>query len=204
MTDAQYEDNGEHLEAEFALLDLLLRREVLCTRLPPASEPQFFKGVYLSEAEIDGLLGERSSPGGEPQLAALLDELRSAASALRLEIEARQRAALERGVFLALPHLARLFGLTPFETRAAAICLALEADLKYEKLYAFLQDDITRKRPSVDLILRLLCEAPAGDGEEVSGGRLRRRAGRPTACRRLGARARKPAGFRARATRSRA
>jgi len=161
MTDAPYEDNREHLEAEFALLDLLLRREVLCTRLPPASEPQFFKGVYLSEAEIDGLLGEPSSPGGEPQLAALLDELRSAASALRLEIEARQRAALERGVFLALPHLARLFGLTPFETRAAAICLALEADLKYEKLYAFLQDDITRKRPSVDLILRLLCEAPA-------------------------------------------
>ena len=51
---------------------------------------------------------------------------------------------------------------------AVAVCLALEVDLKYEKLYAFLQDDITRKRPSVDLILRLFTSA--------AGERLRARA----------------------------
>src|SRR5262249_52764688 len=38
-------------------------------------------------------------------------------------------------------------------------CLAPELDLKYEKLYAYLQNDVTRKRAIVDLILNLLCSS---------------------------------------------
>jgi AAA+ superfamily predicted ATPase len=34
-------------------------------------------------------------------------------------------------------------------------------DRKYDQLYAYVQDDITRKRPSVDLVLELLCETEA-------------------------------------------
>lgn len=130
MRATAYENNWEHLSAEFALLDLLLRREVLRAQSPP-------------------------------DVGAQLEELNRAAAALRVEIDARVRSSRERGVALALPHLARLFGLTPFETGAVVVCLALEADLKYEKLYALLQDDPTRKRPSVDLILRLLTPAAA-------------------------------------------
>ena len=42
------------------------------------------------------------------------------------------------------------------------IALAPELDLRYERLYAYLQDDVTRRRPSVDLALNLLCPT-AGD-----------------------------------------
>ena len=41
------------------------------------------------------------------------------------------------------------------------IALAPELDLRYERLYAYLQDDVTRKRPSVDLALNLLCPSAA-------------------------------------------
>jgi SpoVK/Ycf46/Vps4 family AAA+-type ATPase len=37
------------------------------------------------------------------------------------------------------------------------ICLAPEIDPRYERLYAYLQDDVTKRRPSVDLVLNLLC-----------------------------------------------
>jgi SpoVK/Ycf46/Vps4 family AAA+-type ATPase len=37
------------------------------------------------------------------------------------------------------------------------LALAPELDLRYERLYAYLQDDVTRKRPSVDLALNLFC-----------------------------------------------
>jgi SpoVK/Ycf46/Vps4 family AAA+-type ATPase len=37
------------------------------------------------------------------------------------------------------------------------IALAPELDLRYERLYAYLQDDVTKKWPGVDLILNLLC-----------------------------------------------
>ena len=36
------------------------------------------------------------------------------------------------------------------------MCLALEADLRFERLFAYVQDDVTKRRPRVDLALRLL------------------------------------------------
>jgi hypothetical protein len=53
--------------------------------------------------------------------------------------------------------LQELFQLSPLDLDVLLICLAPELDLKYEKLYAYLQDDVTKKRPSVDLCLTLLC-----------------------------------------------
>ena len=73
-------------------------------------------------------------------------------------IEARRTASLHAGVYLSLPYLAQLFQLTAFEEQCLLVCLAPELDRKYEKLYAYLQDDVTRKKPSVDLVLKLLCE----------------------------------------------
>jgi hypothetical protein len=57
-----------------------------------------------------------------------------------------------------LPILAQLFHLTRFEEQCLILCLAPELDRKYEKLYAYLQDDVTCKKPSVDLVLNLLCQ----------------------------------------------
>jgi SpoVK/Ycf46/Vps4 family AAA+-type ATPase len=65
---------------------------------------------------------------------------------------------------LAVPRLARLgraFGLTPFDLDTILVALAPELDLRYERLYAYLQDDVNRRRPSVDLALNLLCATAA-------------------------------------------
>ncbi len=53
--------------------------------------------------------------------------------------------------------LARAFNLSTFDLDVVLIVLAPEIDLRYERLYAYLQDDVTRRRPSVDLALNLLC-----------------------------------------------
>jgi hypothetical protein len=53
--------------------------------------------------------------------------------------------------------LGQAFLLPPFAMSIIVIALAPEVDLRYERLYAFLQDDVTRKRPTVDLVLNLLC-----------------------------------------------
>jgi hypothetical protein len=49
------------------------------------------------------------------------------------------------------------FGLSGFDVEVLVIALAPEVDLGYGRLYAFLQDDVSRRRPSVDLVLNLLC-----------------------------------------------
>jgi hypothetical protein len=59
-----------------------------------------------------------------------------------------------------LQKLQDIYSLTLFDLSALVVVLAPEVDLRYERLYAYLQDDVTRKRPTVDLVLNLLsCSA---------------------------------------------
>lgn len=151
-----YENNWDYLMAELGLLDLALGREVLQARHNFAHDQrEGFAGLFISEQEVDRLLGHAPEPQVEPPA-----KLLKAIDARRKEIERRKKASLKQDVYLALPRLAQLFGLTPFEEQTVLICLAPELDLKYEKLFAYLQDDITKKRPTIDLILKLLCTTP--------------------------------------------
>lgn len=61
--------------------------------------------------------------------------------------------------------LAERFRLTGFDLGVLIIALAPEVDLRYERLYAFLHDDVNRQRPTVDLALTLLSASP---GEKLA------------------------------------
>jgi hypothetical protein len=54
-----------------------------------------------------------------------------------------------------LDRLAEWFSLSPFELDVVLIALAPELDLRYERIYGFLQDDASRRRATVDLALNL-------------------------------------------------
>ncbi len=58
-----------------------------------------------------------------------------------------------------LAWLGRAFGLTAFDIDVLLVAIAPELDLRYERLFAYLQDDVTRRRPSVDVALNLLCHS---------------------------------------------
>jgi len=49
------------------------------------------------------------------------------------------------------------FSLTTFDLDVLLIAIAPAVDSCYDRLYAYLQDDVTKKQPSVDLALNLLC-----------------------------------------------
>jgi hypothetical protein len=53
--------------------------------------------------------------------------------------------------------LAETYALTPFQIAVRIIVLAPKLDLKYERLCVYLQDDVGKMRPGVNLILGLLC-----------------------------------------------
>jgi hypothetical protein len=136
-------------------LDLRLRLavEALRTELTErARDP--FRGLYISESDVDTLL----------------------ASAPPAELARRHLAKPAGWASPRLRRLAELFELDPFEQDALLVCLAPDVDLRYERLYAYLQDDVTRRRPTVDLVLRLLTpslEERARAREAFSpGGRL--------------------------------
>ncbi|WP_322746323.1 ATP-binding protein [Nostoc sp. LEGE 12450] len=57
----------------------------------------------------------------------------------------------------ALAWLQETFELSTFDLDILAISLAPELDRHYERVYAYLQDDMSSKRPTVDMVLNLLC-----------------------------------------------
>ncbi len=155
-----YCDNYEHLADELRRLDMLIRLRAMTLRLHNQAFPeaQAQRAVYITPEEVAWLLAQNVTPRPEDTAVA---EVRADLARLGTVIAGRVERSRQVGQFLALPQLGHLFGLSAFELEALVICLAPELRRKYDRLYAYLQDDITRKRPSVDLVLELLCETEA-------------------------------------------
>jgi MoxR-like ATPase len=166
-----YPTSLQHLLAELERIDLLIQVQVGRARQVQAAEEPF-PGLYLSEQEVDALLEQ---PLGLPHWATVpgplsTAEVQAALERIRAGIAQRKAASARRGITLRLDELARLFQLTPIDVDALLICLAPELDLRYQRLYAYLQDDMTRAHPSVDLALNLLC--PSLEAKLAARGRF--------------------------------
>jgi hypothetical protein len=152
-----YAHSSDHLLAELERIDLLIRSRVAHLRRVQ-SEDEHFRGLYISEREVDALLAR---PLGEPQWLhgsdrGQLIDVDAALRELAQTTACRRAASAEHGIDLRLDRLARTFRLDAFDIDVLLVCLAVEIDLRYEKLYAYLQDDVTKKRPSVDLAIHLV------------------------------------------------
>ena len=151
-----YANQFEHLHDVLKWLDLVIQLEVvkLRSRGQPFQQLAVNQQVYISHEEVDWLLSEVSLPDSESDE---LGQLHHRIAQLWQQMQARVAISLEQGIFLPLIQLARTFKFSLFEMQAVVICLAPELHRKYDRLYAYLQDDITRKKPSIDLVLALLC-----------------------------------------------
>ncbi len=159
-----YRTSVEHILGELERLDLLIRVQVARAREAIASDDGWH-GLYISEQEVDRLVDQ---PTGLPAWATAKgplhqDDVRRQFQRMSAHVTRLKQESLRRGVTLRLDELAAKFQLEPFDVDALLICLAPELDLRYERLFGYLQDDVTRKRPSVDLILNLL--SPSGQAK---------------------------------------
>lgn len=148
-----YKNNLEHLLNELNRIDLIVRAHYGKCK-SDHQEGDYLQGLYVSEDEVNSIL--QASPyelKAEAQTDAELEKIK----ALTGEINARKTESLKQGKQLRLHILSELFHLQPLEVDALLICLVPELDLRYEKLYSYLQNDVTKKRPTVDLVLKLLC-----------------------------------------------
>jgi SpoVK/Ycf46/Vps4 family AAA+-type ATPase len=154
--------NLEHLQAELARLDVLLRRQVRRWQLAGQDPADAFRGLYVSDAQAEALLDRPFGTSWGDTIALDPEELQAFAEA---EKEAAQQAKelaetiRRQGQTPRLDQLAMAFDLDQFEIDPLLICLAPALDLRYERLYGYLQDDITRRRPSINLVLDLLVES---------------------------------------------
>jgi ATP-dependent 26S proteasome regulatory subunit len=152
------EVNRNCLRAELHRLRLLLQRRVLWLRRQWQHDPlQNYQGLVISDAQADWLLAgeDRQAESRfyreDPEAAAIS---RSIAETER-ELAEQAQALMEAGTPPALEVLVHLFGLTPFERDVLLLCLAPELDPTFERLYAYVQDDVSRKYATPHLALTL-------------------------------------------------
>lgn len=160
-----FPNGGEHLLAELERLRWLLRAEVLRMRAANLLTDNQFRGLYVSDEQVDAILSATSAetPGSNGALSGLRDirALDSQAAECKARISARCAASGAAGIALPLERLAKLFSLSALERDAMLIGVAPEIDPSFETLYSYAQNDVTRKRPTVGLMLRLLGGSPA-------------------------------------------
>ncbi len=149
----------QHLQAELLRIDLLIRRQVLCWQKAGQDPRDAFRGLYISDSEA-ALLMEHPLGANWGQYGVLADEeaawFESAFGKASEQVSTLEGKVCDREE-LRLVRLSDRFGWEPFDRDAFLICAAPFLDLKYERLYGYLQDDVTRKKPTVNLILDLLC-----------------------------------------------
>ena len=129
-------------------LDLALHREILRLRARYELSMDELRGLYVSDEQVDRLVA-RTAP--EPDIwsrMAVLDGRR------HVLLEATSAASSP------LRYLAEEFALDGSAVLAVVVCLAPEVDLSYQTLFAYLNDDVARRLPTVDLCERLGDGAP--------------------------------------------
>jgi hypothetical protein len=156
-----FPDPLSHMQAELRRLDLLLHREILRLKATYQLSLDEFRGLYISDEQVDQLvrqIADHHFPdqpvGGEEDQAPDARSLSERAELLRLDTARRLPSGFP------WCQLVQTFGLLAAEADVLLLAIASDLDVKYETLFAYLNNDVTRKWPTHDLALRLFGQDP--------------------------------------------
>lgn len=152
-----YDDSFDHLYDELGLLNLRLLRELRIRKNLNHETQDATKGFFVTEEEVLSILQSSAGMESIKMNAPEIDSIDKTIEELSSEIAAKISNTGSNVEFFPLVRLSRVFGLTPFELGALIIAIAPEIDRRYERVYGYFNDDITKKAPSVDLAFDLLC-----------------------------------------------
>ncbi|HEX2040916.1 MAG TPA: ATP-binding protein [Acidimicrobiales bacterium] len=140
-----------HLFGRLAVVESRVRAAVAARRAVDPTPDDPFRGLYLADEHVDRLLAPgapAAAPPPEPSAVAMLSTVEQAAD-----------AAEARGDVVPLRRLAAAFDLAPLDVELLLVALAPDLDSRFERLYGYLNDDVSRRRASVGLALEL-CGLP--------------------------------------------
>ena len=150
---APYSAPSEHLQDLLLRHDWLLKRQIARGQARKPVDTLGF--VAITEPEVQRLLDTRSFDDSTPDEQAIDRTVQQ----LQLKIEARVEQSGLQDVRLPIVELAKRFALTAREVDLLFACLAVELDRRYERVYGFLHDDMSRRLASTGVALALYCDS---------------------------------------------
>jgi ATPase family associated with various cellular activities (AAA) len=144
-----------HLQSRLVVTEAAVRAAVEARRATDPTPDDPFRGLYLSEEDLDRLLERPPTPlPGPPR-------------SLLIEVEAQADEWEAAGTELRLRKLSRGFELDEVDVDILLVAMAPDLDPRFERFFGYLHDDVTRRRASIGLALELT-GLPAVSGEARS------------------------------------
>ncbi len=147
----------EHIADELKRIDIMFQIFRFRSGRKNDEEKDIYSGLFISEKDVDTLLGRDNNTIENSSTTLKLKKILK-----NLEDVIDQRLILSRkdGNVLPLERLRDKFKLEPFEIDILLICIAPHVDAqRYEKLYGYVHDDMTKKYPTLDIVFTLLTES---------------------------------------------
>ncbi|MDA3642869.1 ATP-binding protein [Saccharopolyspora indica] len=135
----------KYLWARLNVVEQRVRTLVAARRAGDPQPDDPHRGLYLTPEAVERILATPAKSWRMPE-----------AVAADLDVLAEPVPALLR--------LADDFGLTALDVELLLVALAPDVDVRFEPLYGYLNDDVTRRRPTTGLALELCGTPSAGDG----------------------------------------
>jgi hypothetical protein len=132
------QDSLSHLQISLARIDDLIRAAVARAQGAGHDPTDALRGLVIGDDEVQGHLSR-------PPMSGLWADNNEYALTLA-----------EADADLPFLHLTRSFELSLIDSYILLLSLAPELDRRYERLYAFLQDDVSQRRPTVNLVMNIL------------------------------------------------
>jgi hypothetical protein len=146
------------LLTRLAIVELRVRAAVRARRAAERPADERFRGLVVSDRDADIALA-RPGPADRPGIEDP-DAAGRAATAFR-DAEAIADEVEQQGAQTRLRALTRTFALAELDVELLLVALAPDVDPRFERLYGYLNDDVSRRRASVGLALALCGVPPA-------------------------------------------
>lgn len=130
----------QFLQTSLTRVDPLIRDAVTRAQESGNDPTDSLRGLIISDDEVEEHLSK-------PALAGLWTTT---------DTEIQLPVKFEGNPDLPFLHLIKIFKLTALDAHILLLTLATELDKRYSRLYGFLQDDVSQRRPTVNLMMNLL------------------------------------------------
>ena len=148
----------QYLEQELGWLNLLLQYETQRLRASYQLSLEEFRGLYISDDQVDAHLASMASQ----------DDSNAKPHSLLVEAHGRRAVIREqRPPNNPLARLAHVLNLTELEQDILVLAAAVEYDLKYLSIFAYLNNDVAQRWPTADLAVRLFSRDRDNSVQEI-------------------------------------
>jgi SpoVK/Ycf46/Vps4 family AAA+-type ATPase len=166
MPIVSYRNSLEHILDLLSRLDILLNLQLIRFQKFQSSlskHDNALQGIAITDEEVVEIIRNPISTQQELSKTILDDSetkrLRMELARKENEIQQKVAESTREHVFLPFAHLADVFKLGWLEIDAIVACLALQIEdditRRYEKVYAYLNDNLMQKKPTIDILLSI-------------------------------------------------